>query len=96
MNANIFFTDICASAFLSVLPTALFCLGAPVQPDRIIIGAIMLLVPGIAITNVMRDVIAGDFLTALTKFAEVAIVAMAIAIGIALPVGAVRALLGGV
>ena len=51
---------------------------------------------GIAITNVMRDVIAGDFLTALTKFAEVAIVAMAIAIGIALPVGAVRALLGGV
>ena len=49
-----------------------------------------------AITNVMRDVIAGDFLTAVTKFAEVMIVAMAIAIGIALPVGAAKLLLGGI
>ncbi|MDY3985716.1 threonine/serine exporter family protein [Dysosmobacter sp.] len=95
LNANVFFTDVCASAFLAFIPTALFCLGLPIRPDRIIIGAIMLLVPGIAITNVMRDVIAGDFLTAITKFAEVMIVAMAIAIGIALPVGAVKALLGG-
>lgn len=95
LNANVFFTDICASAFLAFIPTVLFCMGLPIQPDRIIIGAIMLLVPGIAITNVMRDVIAGDFLTAVTKFAEVMIVAMAIAIGIALPVGAAKLLLGG-
>ena len=54
----------------------------------------MLLVPGIAITNVMRDVLSGDFLTALTKFAEVMIVAMAIAIGIAIPVGIGRMLFG--
>ena len=96
LNANVFFTDICASAFLAFIPTVLFCMGLPIQPDRIIIGAIMLLVPGIAITNVMRDVIAGDFLTAVTKFAEVMIVAMAIAIGIALPVGAAKLLLGGI
>ena len=50
----------------------------------------MLLVPGIAITNVMRDVLAGDFLTALTKFAEVLIISMALAVGIAIPVSLAR------
>ena len=79
------------------LGIAALCTAVPdLHLDQIMMGDVMILIPGIAITNVMRDVIAGDFLTALTKFAEVAIVAMAIAIGIALPVGAVRALLGGV
>lgn len=95
MNTNIFFTYVCASMFLALLPVALNCLGCPIHTDKIIIGAIMLLVPGIAITNVMRDVIAGDFLTALTKFAEVLIISMAIAVGIAIPVGAARVLMGG-
>ena len=93
-NTNIFFTNVCASMLLMAVPLALIALGCPLRLDMIVIGAIMLLVPGIAITNVMRDVIAGDFLTALTKFAEVMIVSMAIAIGIAIPVGLAR-LLGG-
>ena len=94
MNANIFFIYVCASIFLVIVPLALSYLGCPIQMDKIVIGAIMLLVPGIAITNVMRDVIAGDFLTAITKFAEVMIVAMAIAVGIALPVGIFRIIWG--
>jgi len=44
------------------------------------------LVPGVAITNAMRDVLAGDFVTALTTCAEVAIVSAAIAVGIAIPI----------
>lgn len=95
LNANIFFTYICASALLAAIPTALACLGCPIRLDRVVIGTIMLLVPGLAITNVMRDVISGDFLTAITKFAEVMIVAMAIAIGISIPIGAARMLFGG-
>ena len=94
VNANTFFTNVCASAFLAVAPVALAYLGYGIQTDKIIIGSIMLLVPGIAITNVMRDVLAGDFLTALSKFAEVIIVAVAIAIGIAIPVSVARMLWG--
>ncbi|QNL44473.1 threonine/serine exporter family protein [Oscillibacter hominis] len=94
VNANVFFTNVTASVFLALIPLALFYLGCPLHTDKIIIGSIMLLVPGIAITNVMRDVLSGDFLTALTKFAEVMIVAMAIAIGIAIPVGIGRMLFG--
>ena len=60
-----------------------------------IIGTIMLLVPGIAITNVMRDVLAGDFLTALTRFAEVLIVGMAITVGVAMAIALIRFLTGG-
>ena len=96
MNANIFFTYVCASMFLVLAPLGLAYLGFGIHMDKIIIGAIMLLVPGLAITNVMRDVLAGDFVTALTKFAEVLIVAMAIAIGIAIPAGFARMLFGGI
>lgn len=92
VNANVFFTNVVASSFLALIPISLYYGGCALQTDKIIIGSIMLLVPGIAITNVMRDVLSGDFLTALTKFAEVMIVAMAIAVGIAIPVGVGRML----
>lgn len=93
-GANIFFTNVCASMLLVTVPVFLRFLVVPIHPDLIIIGAIMLLVPGVAITNVMRDVIVGDFLTAISKLTEVLIVALAIAIGIALPYTLARAIFG--
>lgn len=96
VNSNVFFTYVCASMLLVLPPMLLTYLGCFVHVDKIVIGAIMLLVPGIAITNVMRDVINGDFLTAITRFAEVMIVAMAIAIGIALPFSIAQMLLGAI
>ena len=94
-GVNAFFINLVASLFMVAVPVLLRFAGLPVQPDKVIIGAIMLLVPGVAITNVMRDVIAGDFLTAISKLAEVLIVALAIAIGIALAYVLTGALLGG-
>ena len=77
------------------MPELLYQLGAPIHADKAISGTIMLLVPGIAITNGMRDVLAGDFLTALTRFAEVLIVALSIAVGAAAGMTIVRACLAG-
>ena len=94
MNTNIFFTNVCSSMLMASVPLALQYLGLNIHIDMIIIGAIMLLVPGIAITNVMRDMIAGDFLTAMSKLTEVLIISLALAIGIALPMGAARMFLG--
>ena len=66
LNANVFFVNVCASMLLVMVPVVLTYMGCTmIHTDQIIIGAIMLLVPGIAITNVMRDVIIGDFVTAL-------------------------------
>lgn len=96
-NANAFFINLTASMLLVMVPVTLTYAGcAAIHTDKIIIGAIMLLVPGIAITNVMRDVIIGDFMTAISKLAEVLLVAMAIAVGIAIPFGIAHALFGGV
>lgn len=49
--------------------------------DKIIIGSIMLLVPGIAITNAIRDTIAGDLLAGVSRALEAFLIAIAIAIG---------------
>ena len=94
LRANAFFTNLLAAALLTCVPLMAIAAGVTVHLDTVIIGSIMLLVPGIAITNVMRDVLSGDFLTAVTRLAEVLIVAMALAVGVAIPITAVR-ILGG-
>lgn len=50
--------------------------------DSVIIGSIMLLVPGIAITNSARDIMSGDFVSGSTRLLEVIFSALAIALGV--------------
>ena len=45
------------------------------------IGSIMLLVPGLSITNAIRDTIAGDLISGLIRAAEAFLVAISIAVG---------------
>lgn len=90
LKANFFFTNLIASALLAIFPAILSYIFTGLHLDKIIIGAIMLLVPGVAIINVMRDILAGDMLTAVAKITEVLIVAVAIAIGISIPIAGVR------
>ncbi len=72
----------------------LFTRTIPLSPneDIITIGSIMLLVPGIAFTNAIRDILMGDYLSGVSKGME----AFLIAVGIAIGAGTVLALLGGV
>jgi len=53
--------------------------------DMLAIGALMPLVPGVAITNAIRDIISGDYVSGMSRLLE----AMVIAGGIALGVGIV-------
>ncbi|WP_033543067.1 threonine/serine exporter family protein [Planococcus sp. CAU13] len=52
--------------------------------DTIIIGSVMPLVPGLLITNAVRDLMAGHFVSGLSKGAEAFLTAFAIGAGIAL------------
>jgi len=52
------------------------------RPDAVIIGGIMPLVPGVAITNAIRDVIAGDLLSGLSRGLEAALTSVAVAMGV--------------
>ncbi len=66
-----------------------------VNPDTIIISAIMILVPGIAFTNAIRDSLAGDLVSGVARGVEAILIAIAIALGAVGAIGLIR-LLGGV
>lgn len=56
-------------------------LGANVGPT--VIGSLMPLVPGLAITNAVRDMLAGDLMAGLARGAEASITALSVAAGMA-------------
>ncbi|WP_291632846.1 threonine/serine exporter family protein [Clostridium sp.] len=66
------------AASIALLATSLGLVG---NMDTIIIGSIMLLVPGIAITNAIRDTIAGDLVSGMSRSIEALFIAIAIAAG---------------
>ena len=61
-------------------------------PDYIIIGNIMTLIPGVGFTNALRDLFVGDMFTGTIRTVEAVLLAIAIAVGFAIP----DLLLGGV
>lgn len=81
LSINEFFINCLGGAIAATLALFLQNIGIATNIDKTIIGAIMLLVPGLAITNAIRDTIAGDFLAGITKAAEAFLVAISIAVG---------------
>lgn len=70
------------SSFLaSVSALILLRLGWVASVDNIIIGNIMSLIPGIGLTNSLRDLFTGDTVTGLLRFMEAVLLALAIALG---------------
>lgn len=78
---KVFFLFIC-----SLLTGVGICIVNLIVPglhiDKIIIGDIMLLIPGIAITTAVRDTLIGDTISGVTKLADCLVWAAALAAGI--------------
>lgn len=86
------------AAILAILMTeGLKLSGLPTAPDIniVIIGAIMTMVPGVAITNAVRDSISGDYVSGMSRTTEAIIIALGIAFGVGIVVNAAFGLLGG-
>jgi uncharacterized membrane protein YjjP (DUF1212 family) len=64
------------------------------HPGTIIVGGIMVLVPGMAMTSAIRDGIAGDVVSAVARMLEALLTAAAVAAGVALPLNLYLALGG--
>lgn len=94
-SANIFFSNAVCGAITALMALLFAMLGLAHGTDQIIIGTLMNLVPGVAITNVMRDIIAGDLLTAVIRLTEALLIAAALALGAALSITIAQAFLGG-
>ena len=83
LEVNQFFSTIAAS-FLMALPAYIAAgLGWLDCVAVVIIGALMLLVPGLLITNSMRDIIYGDTNSGVSRIVQVLLSAFAIALGTA-------------
>ena len=89
---NQIFINTAASFLLSLAAILLVKGGIGQDVNKIIIGNIMLLIPGIALTNSLRDMISGDIMTGMLRFLDAVLVAAAIAAGYILAAG----LTGGV
>ncbi len=61
------------------------------QVDALTVGCLMVLVPGMAITNSLRDIIDGNYVSGQARLSEAFFIATSIAVG----VGLCRILLGG-
>lgn len=81
LQINDFFINLICAGIAALLAMIAMHVGFLSQVDNTIIGSIMLLVPGLAITNAIRDTIAGDFLSGITKAFEAFLVAVSIAVG---------------
>lgn len=81
LSINAFFSVAICSAVLTIIPLFLFFIGFSFSTDLVTIGTIMLLVPGLAITNAVRDSIAGDLISGLARGAEALLIAVAVALG---------------
>lgn len=66
--------------------TILFAkLGLNINIDKIMIGDIMLFIPGVAVVNSIRDMLWGDILSGILRVSEAILIAVAIACGFAIP-----------
>ena len=78
---NKVFSNLFSSFVITVLATIFVKLGLGDSADKIIIGNIMLLIPGLALTNSLRDLIGGDIMSGVLRFLEACLVAIGIAGG---------------
>lgn len=95
LRFNDFFMDIWSCigiAFTSILLKQYVIAG--MNLDTIIISGIMPLVPGLAVTNAVRDTLMGDYLSGAARILEAFLKAAAIAIGVGIGMAAATGLIG--
>ena len=82
-GSNQFFQTIAASFPMALLAYAFGAFIPGVRSDVVIIGALMILVPGLLFTNAMRDIIYGDTNSGINRIVQVLLIAVAIVMGVA-------------
>ena len=78
-----FFSEFTASLIIGILSHLSIYAGIGNHMDKIIIGSVMPLVPGLLITNAVRDLMAGHLVSGISKGTEAMITAFAIGSGVA-------------
>jgi uncharacterized membrane protein YjjP (DUF1212 family) len=96
IGLNSFFITSIAAGILALLSIFSIKINLANDMDKVIIGSIMLLVPGLAITNAIRDTVAGDLVSGLARGAEAFLTAIAVAVGTGVVLSFWISLFGGI
>ena len=83
-EANAFLSALLCSCLGGLLAGLAVRFGLGDNVDMISIGNIMLLIPGVALTNSLRDMFSGNTISGLMRFIEAILLALTIAFGFAL------------
>lgn len=83
MKVNPFFTTIASAFVMAIAAYGMNIYGIAGNVDGVIIGGLMILVPGLLFTNAMRDIIYGDTNSGIFRLVQVILIAMAMALGTA-------------
>lgn len=83
IRPSTFFQSVICSLMTASIAVIISRFGFTNGFDKVIIGASMTMVPGIILTNCMRDFIAGDFLAGLYTLTEALLIAVGMAVGAA-------------
>lgn len=83
LKLNSIIRSMICSAITAVAVVLLVRAGIGMQADKIMIGNIMLVIPGIQLTTSLRDMINGDMISGLLNMSEALLKAVAVAVGFA-------------
>ena len=90
-----FITNILGSAIVTFLSILTLSTGLPILQDKVVIGDIMPLVPGIALTTSIRDFFNGDYLSGAIHMLDAILTAFTIAVGVGAVITIYRLNTGG-
>lgn len=81
-NISYFISRFLCGAVLTIVTLIFYTYNICSEYDKVIIGCLMPLVPGVTITTALRDVLNGDFISGVSRVAEATLVAVAAAGGV--------------
>lgn len=80
-DINFFIHGFCCCFAASFIALVAQSIGIASQYSSIIIGVLMIFVPGVAITNSLRDFMSGDMISGVARLAEAVMIAVSLAAG---------------
>lgn len=94
LKTNLFLKTMIGAALSGMIALGLTAAGLGLDSEKIIIGALMALVPGLIFTNAIRDIMAGDMVAGIIKVADALLTGVSIALGTAFALWLARLLWG--
>lgn len=87
--------DIVSGALVAVFSIFFYVSGLGTHLDALMIGGIILLVPGVAFTNAIRDMAGGDYISGSVRMIDAVLVFFCIAIGVGFVIASYNLMTGG-